>query len=121
MSGSAAACDYKLVQPDGSPICGRYVHWPQWEIIEDVNADIDDTFAQIPYLAAPEQQVQKKNSNGELLFWDRTLVPPQEVIIDTGEPVMVSSRKDWLTTTFVDTHERKFGINDREIGWYHNV
>jgi len=95
MKDGEGFCDYKLLQPDGTPICARYVHSPNYEIDADTDDNIDATFEPIPYV-------------------ESTLAPD-----DNGD--MVPGVKQWLTNDYVDTHEKKFRIRDGVLGWFHDV
>lgn len=119
MKEGAGFCDYRLLQEDGTPICARYQHGPQYEIIRDTGQNIDATYAPIPYIQGKMEQ--EKDDQGKPLFWDHTTDPPTKVTTDTGDPVMVSTVREWLTNDFIDTHEKRFRIQDHILGWYHEV
>jgi hypothetical protein len=114
-------CDYQLIQEDGTPICARYVYWPHFEIIKDapVIPDLDP----IPYRENTKVEVQKKDADGNPLFWDTTVDPPVETTEDTGEPIMVEeyTKAEWFSTQWVDTHEKQLRIRNHVLGWYHEV
>lgn len=95
MKDGQGFCDYKLLQEDGTPICARYVHSPNYEIDADTGEMIDDTFEPIPYI-------------------ENTMVQD-----DDGE--LVPSAQQWLTNDFVDTHEKRFRLQDSVLGWFHDV
>lgn len=95
MKEGAAVCDYQLIQNDGTPICARYAYGPDYEVVLKPGAIIDDTFEPIPFIKA----MTKKDADGNVR----------------------QTHKQWISTQYIDTHEKKFRIRNGELGWFHNV
>lgn len=101
---------------DPTPICLRYDYTP-FEIIEDGVAPTTP-LQPIPYVEN-SPLVQETDPLGQPLYWDNSVNPPVKTTIVTPDPVMVHEKKEWFSKQYVDTHQKKFGIRNNQLGWHH--
>lgn len=63
---------------------------------------------------------QEKDTTGKLLFWDLSQTPAIKTEDDTGVPVLLpNSAKEFYSTHYEDTHEKRFGVIGNRMGWHH--
>lgn len=89
-----ASCDYLHVTQDGTPLCLRYWYGPAYE--EQKIDPPSKELKEVPYI---------KNS---------MVKDP-----DTGK--LIPSHPEFFSKQYEDTHEKKFGIVDRRLGWHDNI
>lgn len=116
-------CDYRWQKTDEdgnvldpTPICLRYDYRP-FEIIEDGQVPAQ-ALVPIPYIEN-SPLIQEVDANGNPLYWDSSTTPPTKTTIVTSDPVMIHEKREWFSKQYDDTHQKRFGIRDGQLGWHH--